>query len=222
MKHHLKRLAAPKTWFVKRKEHTFITKPKPGKHSLKMCLPFSMILKDFIRVANTSREVKKLLNLHEFLVDGKRERDIKAGIGFMDTISIPSLNKFFRVVINEKGRLALADIDKEKSAVKTCKIIGKRKIKGGKVQLNLFDSRNILVDKDSYKVGDSLVIEVPSQKIIKHLKLDRGALIVIIDGKSIGQYGTVNTIKEEHIAYSTKNGNGETLKDYSFVLENEQ
>ncbi len=222
MKSHLKRLATPKTWFVKRKEHTFITKPKPGKHYLKLCLPLSLVLKDFIKVANTTREAKKLLNLHELLIDGKRERDVKTGVGFMDTICIAGLNKCFRVVINEKGRLALMDISKENSAVKTCKIVGKRKIKGGKTQLNLFDGRNILVENDKYKVGDSLVIEVPSQKIVKHLKLDKGAMIVIIDGKSIGQYGTVESIKEKYLVYSTKKGKGETLRSYSFVVENEQ
>jgi len=34
MKNHLKRIATPRTWVIDRKAETFITRPKPGAHSL--------------------------------------------------------------------------------------------------------------------------------------------------------------------------------------------
>lgn len=35
VRRHLKRIAAPKTWPIKRKEHKWIVRPTPGPHPLK-------------------------------------------------------------------------------------------------------------------------------------------------------------------------------------------
>ena len=37
---HLKRLVAPRSWNIARKERTWTTKPMPGKHSLEGALPY--------------------------------------------------------------------------------------------------------------------------------------------------------------------------------------
>ncbi len=219
MKNHLKRLAMPKTWFINRKEHTFITRPSPGRHSMRDGLPFVLLLKNFLNIVNTTREAKKLLVHREILVDGVRQKESRAPVGFMDAIYIKDIGRYYRVVFDKKGRLGVVEIGKDEAGFKTCRIIGKKKVKGGKIQLNLFDSRNILAEKDVYKIGDSLVIEVPSQKIVKHLKLEKDAHIIIIGGKSIGQEGVVESAKGSKLVYTSKEGKNITIKDYGFVVE---
>lgn len=219
MKSHLKRLSTPRTWNIKRKEQVFITRPHPGKHSLRLSIPLSLLLKDFLKIVNTTREAKKLINNQEVLIDCKRVKDVKIPVGFMDVINIKDLNKYYKIGLNKKGKIDVAEISKEEGSEKYCKIIGKKKLKKGKLQLNLSDGRNILIEKDSYKTGDSLILELPSQKIKEHLKLEKDAQIVLTGGKNIGNQGKVEAVKEKHLIYSTKEGKGVTLKKYGFVVK---
>ena len=58
-KDHLKRLAAPKTWGITRKNTKFITKPVPGPHGMQAGMPLSVLIKEILNYAGTTREVKK-------------------------------------------------------------------------------------------------------------------------------------------------------------------
>ena len=103
--HHLKRIAAPRTWLVQRKENTFIIRPKPGAHSLEYGLSLGVILRDVLKVGKTLAEVKKILNNKEILVDGKRRKDYRFIVGLFDVISIPALKQYHRVSLDNKGRI---------------------------------------------------------------------------------------------------------------------
>ena len=59
---HLKRLVAPRSWNIARKERTWTTKPMPGKHSLEGALPISTILRDYLKVCDNNREAKIILH----------------------------------------------------------------------------------------------------------------------------------------------------------------
>ena len=90
---------------------------------------------------------------------------------------------------------------------------------GGKLQLNLYDGKNILAGSSSYKVGDTLIISLPEQKIVKHLKLDKKSTIFLIGGKHIGETGNIEDIVQDKIIYKDSNGNlVETSKKYAFVV----
>ena len=51
---HLKRLVAPRSWSIARKEKTWTTKPMPGKHSLEGAIPISTILRDYLNVCDNN------------------------------------------------------------------------------------------------------------------------------------------------------------------------
>ena len=76
---HTKRHTAPKSWHILRKAGVFITTIRPGAHNKALALPLSVILKDVVNVANSTREVKRALQLKEVLVDGRRVKDHKKG-----------------------------------------------------------------------------------------------------------------------------------------------
>lgn len=217
-KDHMKRLAAPKTWPVRRKGLKFVTKPVPGPHSLVAGMPLSLLLREVLNYAGTTSEVKKILNTSEVKIDGKARKDFRFPIGLFDTIEFAGINEYHRVTLNRKGKLDLIKIDKEESLLKPCKIIGKNMVKG-KIQLSLFDGKSIFADNSSYKVGDTLLLSLPGQKINNHLKLDKKSTIFLTGGSHIGEIGNVEDISKDKVIYKDHNGNlVETSKKYAFVV----
>lgn len=219
VKQHLKRLATPKTWKIQKKGLTFITRPKPGAHSQRLSLSLSTIMKIMIKCAKTTREVKKMLLASEITVDGKRVKDHRLPVGLMDVISLKPTKENYRIIFNKKGNLSTISIDDKEAKSKLSQINGKTILKGGKVQLNLSDSRNIIVEKDEYKVGDSIMFEVPSQKITGNFKLDKGAAILLIAGKHIADIGTVEKVGSYAVIYKNDKGEAKTTASkYAFVV----
>ena len=217
-KSHLKRLAALKTWNVKRKGVKFITKSAPGPHSLETGMPLCVLLKETLGYAKSTREAKKITNINGIMIDGKARKDVRFPVGIFDTIGFTGINEYFRVILNDKGKIGVVKIKKEEAMLKPCKIIGKKAL-SGKQQLNLYDGKNISVSDGAYKVGDTVVITLPEQKISKHLKLDKKSAIFLTGGKHIGEIGVVENIVRDKIVYKDSNGELiETLKRYAFVV----
>ncbi len=222
VKNHLKRLNAPKSWPIKKKEAIWIIRPNPGAHELANSIPLTIALRDLLKHAKTTREVKHIVYNKEVLIDGKRRKDLAYPVGLMDVISIPEIKENHRLLFNKKGKISAVKIDDKESKIKVCKI-RQKKLSKGKTQLNTTDGRNILVEKDTYKVGDSVVIEFEKQKIIQHLKLEKGALIYLTGGKHIGSVGKIETIDNKKIIFKTKeNDVYETLKKFAFVIGEEK
>jgi len=194
VKKHIKRLTAPITWPIKRKENKFTTRPNPGK-KMDMSLPIVLIFKNMLRYCKTTKEVKRLLLDNEVLVDGKRRKDVKYPVGLMDVLSIPSSEEYYRLIINSKSKLVLIPITKKESESKICKVEGKTIKKGGEIQLNLHDGRNLSVKQDKYKVGDSLLISLPVQKIVEHFEFKEKNYAFLKSGSYTGQHGTIEKIE---------------------------
>ena len=214
---HLSRLASPKKWGVKKKGLKWIAKPKSGAHSIENGIHLLSIFRDMLKYAQTAKEVKKILSNQEIFVDGIRRKDIRFIVGLMDIIFIPKTKESFRVLLTNKGKLTLVSIKEAEANLKPCKIIGKTPIKK-KIQLNLFDGKNILVDKADYKVGDTLLIEVPSLKIKDSFALTKGNQLYLTGGKHIGENGVLQEIDDKNIIIKKNKQLIKTSKKYAFVI----
>lgn len=231
MSRHLKKYAAPTSWPITRKDTVYIAKPSAGPHNMRMSMSLELILRT-LGYAKTKREIKKILTTNEILVDGRRIKEPSFPVGIFDTITFKTLKPLLntvqqdtarvqnhRIVFDDKGKLSLLPIKEEEAKTKITKINGKKTQNKGVLQLNLSDGRNILTKEKNYTVGDTLVIETPSNKIQKHLKLEQGAMIYLIDGKHVTDTGTVKTIEKTTITYtSTTNKHVQTLKQYAYVI----
>ena len=223
-KRHLFSLNAPANWPIERKKYVWVTRPNPGPHQLKRCLSLNMLLKNVLKYARTSREVKVILNSGEVLINNKPVKDDKFPVGIMDNIEIKKTNEHFMLIINEYNKYELKKINKENSKIKPCKIINKTILKKGKTQLNLFDGRNIIVNNSDYKVGDTILIDVEKNKIVDHIKLGKGSTIYIMYGKYIGYIGQLQDVvledgmKSNKIVFTKDKEKIETLKDYAFAI----
>lgn len=219
VKNHLKRIAAPKTWFIGRKESTFITKPFPGSHSLMYGVALSVAMREILKVAKSAKEAKKIVKHKDVFVDKRKRTDERYSVGLMDIIEFPQIEEQYRLLLDAKGRLTAMKADKKEADIKLSRIESKSKISGGKIQLNLSDGRNLIVDKDGYKTGDTLQLSLPDQKILAHLKLEKGMLLLLVGGKHSGMIATMEDISDNKIMIKTsKDQKFETLKKNAFVV----
>jgi len=224
VKKHLKRINAPSSWPIKRKGIKFVARPMSGPHGVRKGIALSVMIRDILDYARTMKELKLILNSGKILVNKKIRKNPKFPLGIMDIIEIPEKKGSYVVLLNKKGKFYLKSI--KQNDEKLCRIINKTILKKGKVQLNLFDGRNIFVDKGVYKVGDSVVLDLKNNKIKNHLKLEKGSLIYLTGGKRLGVVGVVEEIKKSgnekaKIIFKTKNGVFETFREYAFVINKE-
>lgn len=221
MSNEMKRLTAPRSWPVKRKTNHWIAKPSPGAHALEGSIPVTVVLRDMLQVCKTQAEVRSVISEKGILVDGKVVTNSKQGIGLMDVVTLPKSGIAYRMVMDRRGKLQLVKIPQEKTAWKLCRIENKSIVSGGKVQLNLHDGRNILVEKDSYKTGDVLKIEVPDQKVLEHYSLGKGCVSLITSGSHVGETAVVDEYVVTRLASENlvkfKDGTS-TVKSNVFVI----
>jgi small subunit ribosomal protein S4e len=219
---HLKRLTSPKSWDIKRKETIYIAKPSPGPHKLKEGITLNLMLKDILNLSTTRRETKKILNAGMVQVDYITRKDNAFPVGYMDIITLPTIKEVYRVVYTKKGKLTLQKL-KTDPKEKLCKIINKKILPKKKIQINMYDGKNIIVTKDTYKVGDTVALH--EGKITKHFKLEKNAWVYLIGGKHIAESGKLLEIKKsegvekDRIIIQAKDNKIETLKKYAFVIE---
>ena len=217
VQNHLKRIATPKTWSILRKEHVFITRPNPGAHPYRRATSLNTLFKEQIGLASTTKEVKRMLKEQEVLIDGKRRHDERYNVGFMDVISFKGSKDAYRIIFSEKGKIIPIKIKADEANLKIGKIRAKKTLKGGKTQIELNNGRNIRVDKDTYAVGDSLLITLPDQTIKTHLELKVGASVVVYKGKYTGQHGVVEKIEGSMVYLKTASDTIHTKKQYAYV-----
>ncbi len=221
MKNHLKRIAAPKSWLIARKEGKFVVRPNPGAHSFERGMALGVVLRDNLKLAGSMSEVRKLLNSQAVMVDGKVRKSHKFIVGLFDTIAIPVMKKFFRVTFDNKGRLLVMETSEEDSRLKPIKIVGKTVIKKGKTQYNLIDGKNVLADVKA-KVGDTLVLELPSLKIKSVVEMKEGVAVFLMAGKKSGDHGVLSKINGKDVVYKSAEGDVETKLSHLYAIGNQK
>ncbi|MCJ7763063.1 30S ribosomal protein S4e [Candidatus Bathyarchaeota archaeon] len=199
----LKRNPAPRFWPLHRKEFAWVVKPSSGPHSLENCLPLALVLRDILEVAKTRKEAKTIISQGKVYVDGKVRRKDDFPVGLMDVISIPDLNKFFRITPFHKG-LFLNPISKEEASFKLCRVEDKTTVEKGHIQIALHDGSNILAksadsekpQEVNYETFDILKLSLPEKQVVDRLKTKKGNLAVITGGKNIGKQGRIVEIEK--------------------------
>ena len=214
MSKHLKRLAAPRTIQLHRKEKPWTTKASPGPHSLTQSIPLNLIVRDYLNLCDTYRESKRIIANGDLVVDGVKRKNHKFPCGFMDVISIPKLKKDFRVLFDQKGKLTLVPISAPDAKWKLYRVENKAIVKGKKIQLNLHDGGNKIVDKDEYKPGDVLKISLADKKISDVFPFSKGTVSMIIGGSHIGQ---IANIKDIEVTLSSKPNLAKMKGDKEFL-----
>lgn len=234
-KKEVKRLNTAKFLLIQRKHGKYFVKARAGPHPGRDCLPLLHIVRDLLKIAENYHEAKKLITSGYFKVDGKVVKDVKFPVGLMDVLSIEKANKHYRILPHSHHKYILHEISEEESHYKLCRIKNKTTVKGGHVQLNLHDGRNVLIKvqdpkspkEDIYKTMDVLKLSVPEQEILKLFKFKEGNNAIVISGlmTDIGRVGKIVKItkrfgpKASTTAIESENKEiVPTLYEYTFVI----
>ncbi|MFA5101663.1 MAG: 30S ribosomal protein S4e [Candidatus Thermoplasmatota archaeon] len=195
MSKHLKRLAAPRVLRIHKKEHVLTIRAAPGPHPLEYSIPLGLLVRDYLGLCDTYKEARKIVSNGDILVDGVKRKDFKFPCGLMDVISIPKMRKNLRILYDRNGKLTLIPISESEAEWKLCRIQNKTMIRGKKIQLNLHDGKNKLVEKDDYKTGDVLKIAFKESSIDDVYKFEKGTVSMIIGGTHIGEVANIEEIQ---------------------------
>jgi small subunit ribosomal protein S4e len=219
----LKRLTTPKFWRIAKKQSKWTVAPRAGPHKKFESIPIQIVLRDILKFVETGKEAETVLKKREVLVDGRVVTDHAFPLGLMDVLSIPKIKKFYRCTVTKDG-LKLIEIEENESKVKLCRIKDKTTVREGKQQLNLHDGRNILVEAGKFSTGDSVLVEVPSQKITEHVKLEKGCAVLIVEGGHAGVIAKVKDVvvvkgKEPNkVVFEYEGKENETIADHVMVV----
>lgn len=223
---HVKSLAAPVAQAISRKATKFIAKPLPGAHKFKESISLVALLRDILKITETSREAQALLKRGAVTVDGKPAKNVRQPIGLMDVVAIPLSKKFWRIVF-VKGKLFPQPIAESEASLKLCKVVGKTSLAGNKVQLGLHDGRSYVIsqEEDRFSSGDTIKLAlVPEQRLTGFLKLEPGAKCYVASGRHSGEVAVLKELVERPGSFATEakleRGGREliTLKDYLFTV----
>jgi small subunit ribosomal protein S4e len=217
---HLKTVVAPRTVPIERKLTVWMTRPRAGPHKFESAIPLSLALKK-LKFALVKRDAKTFIRSGSVRIDGKVVKDLKYPVGVMDVLEVEG--NAFRVLLDTKNHLTFKDTSKPN--VKVCRVEKKHRTKGGKLHITLHDGRCIIDYNCS--IGDSIVISLPDGKPVAHIPLSVNGYAMIIKGKHVGKFVTINNISEateKRKAEVTFTYNGETFntpKEYVFPVKEE-
>ncbi len=193
MKRHQKSYEAPtERWGIPTKERAWTAKAIPGPHSKDKGVPLLVLIRDILGYAERGREAERAIGERKVKVDGKVVTQPNLPVGLMDVLSISGVDESYRVLFDQHGSVHLGPIEEGDENWKLCRIDDKKEIKGGTIQYNLHDGRNINLDEpNAHKTKDVLKIDLPSQNIMDSYPFQEDMLALVIGGKHIGELGKI-------------------------------
>lgn len=186
---------APQFWGITRKDKRFVITVRPGAHSKHISIPSAVFLRDTIKIVSSLREAKASIYSGNVTIDGVKRKSLHHGIGLMDIVELENVDDIYRLVPSDGTILRPVKIDSAEKTKKICKVTGKSTMKKGKMQMSFHDGRSLVTNQDA-NVGDSCLMQVPEQKIIEVIKLEKDVLAIVTKGINAGQVGTITEIKK--------------------------
>ena len=162
-------------------------------------IPVVVAVRDLLKLASTSKEVKSMIHNKLIKINGKPAKDINDPINLF---SIIEADKNYILTLMKTGRFSL---EETKDKDRKLKIIGKRKVKGGVLQYSLHDGTSF-VSEQIFPVGETLILS-KENKIVKHLAFEKGKEVFILSGSNIGKVGKIRELIGNSLTVKFDEGN---------------
>lgn len=196
-KKHLKRIAAPKHWMLDKMGGVFAPRPSSGPHKLRESIPLIILIRNRLKYALTSKEVKMILLQRLVKVDGKVRTDYGFPAGFMDVVTIDKTNENFRLLFDTKGKFIAQRVIPAEAKFKLLKVRKVSTAPKGVPTITTHDGRTIRYPDPSIKVSDTVKFDLEHNKIVDFVKFDIGNLVMITGGHNLGRVGVIVS-RERH------------------------
>lgn len=187
-------------------------RPSTGPHKLRECVPLILILRNRLKYALTRREAMMVCMRKLVQVDGKVRSDVNFPAGFMDVISLPAVQKLYRILYDIRGRFRLVPVDKKEASFKLCRV--KFVSQGAKSYMGwnpyvkgqaksipyivTHDGRTIRFADPLIKTHDTVKVDLATGKVVGFLKFEVGQMAMVTGGHNVGQVGIVVN-RERHL-----------------------
>jgi small subunit ribosomal protein S4e len=194
------------------------------------CLPLEIIVRDELGLAKNRREVSKVVAGGKVKVDGRARLEKNHPAGLMDVVEFADANLAYRMLPVKGKGLGLIKIPKDEAKFKLCKILGKKTAPKGLVQYSTHDGRTLTfsatdAQSNDFSTNDTLRISIPTQRVLNHMKFEKGNYALVTGGRNIGKSGK---IIEMQPATATRpamvrieddaGAKFDTMVDYTFVV----
>jgi len=189
-----KSISAPKARHFPRKENVWTISSKSGAFSKKTSVPLGFVLRDMAGIAKTMKELKVILNQGAVKLNGKAVKSYRLPVGLFDIVEVEKSGKKYRIVYDKHSRFVLKDMEAKEKLEKISRVVGKRKVKGGKIVFNTAEGFVFTEQKTHINVGDSVRISLPDKKIVSDIGMKKGNTAYIIGGTHAGEIATVGEI----------------------------
>jgi len=173
-------------------------------------VPAVIAVRNMLKLAKTAKEVRMMVNLKILKINGRVVMDKRESIKLFNTFDA---GKQYILTLLQTGKFALEE-NKNKD-LRLCKVVNKTLIAKNKIQLNLHDGTNILTN-DKISVGDSVYLDL-SNKIKKHISLEKGKEVFILSGKYTGMKGKIEGIEGKKVDVKFKDKEAQ-LNQYQVIL----
>lgn len=150
-------------------------------------VPVVVAVRDMLKIARTSKEVKEMIKQKLLKINGREVIDVHESV---KVFSILSAKKDYILTYNKTGKFTLEEYSKQE---RPCKVINKTLVKKGKTQINLHDGCNFISDK-KINPSDTIYLDL-SGKVKKHISFEKGKKCFIINGKYVGSEGVIESIE---------------------------
>jgi len=211
---HMKRLNAPSHWMMGKLLGVYAPKARPGAHKERESLPLILILRNRLKLALNRNEAMLVTKQRFIFVDGRVKTDPKTPVGFMDVLSIPKGNDFYRVLYDVKGRFVLNRITEEASKFKLLKVRKVCTAANNVAVAHTHDGRTIRYPDPLIKAGDTVKFDIEEGKILDFIKFKVGVQVMVTGGANTGRVGRVVDVERHPGSFDivhVKDGNDNTF-----------
>ncbi|MEK6888715.1 MAG: hypothetical protein AABW80_01265 [Nanoarchaeota archaeon] len=173
---------------IKRKGTKYIARASSDVNN---AVPVVLAVRDMLKLAGTAREVKSMIHRKLLKINHGEVKDFKESIKLFN---IFEADKKYVLSVEPTKKFSLKETNAEE---RICKVINKKLISKGRIQLNLHDGSNVISDK-KIGVGDSVYLD-KNGNIKSHVACEKGAKAFVFSGKYAGKHGTIESKKENLI-----------------------
>ncbi len=213
---------------INKKESVWAFKTRPGAHAKNMSATFANVIRDILKLAQNTREVKYILNNKNCLVNGSRVKDYKFSIGLFDIIEFKDVDKVYRVIFNSHDKIELLELSKEDKLIRPCRITKKKIIGKDKIQVGFGNGFNWILPKGkNVKLGDTVIYDVSKKEFTDILEMKENVKTYIFGGPHVSKMGTLKNIvkgdlrKSSEITIESKGKDLKTMEKYVFAIPND-
>jgi small subunit ribosomal protein S4e len=156
-----------------------------------------------LKLAKDTREVKRMILRKQLKINGKPVKDKKESIKIFNILEA---DKTYVLSVLPTGRFIFKEVKEKKERL--CKVLGKKILSKGTVQLNLHDGSNILT-AEKIGIGDSIYLSLDG-KVSKTAKLEKGKAAFIMSGKYSGLEGEIESVSDKSVKIKFKDKESST------------